>query len=575
MTDHLELPAERPGPAATIAEGRRRLRRRHRIVGSGVAVAAVAVLGVAGWAAAGDETGEQVHVGETAPPDSGPADVEQPAFDVIATPGGGTQGSDRPRAATNAEQYAALWAAVARPGTEQPKVDFNEQVVISMTWVGNGCPLELDGFFWDGATLAPTFVTPDQELPDSAQVVCTMPASGRTVVVALDRAPLEPGFTLHLTRGIFGEEHRLEVDVPAATPDPLLPEPEHGPVLFEVLAVTAGEGKLGRLRSATDPEGYDELWDAVGTGDDQPQLDLAEHVVVSITIADDACPPDLVGFERDGSTLSPQFVEPVDACRQPLIARTFIVALDRAGLVPEFTLHLRGNGNFYEDQNMTVEVPPQPGETTTPDENADAGTLELTVYDMQPTEGFDVGVRIYDSAGSLVDELSLHPDFHQGDGKWLADVDVPAGTVVVHSDLRIGRFDGPEEPDFAAPCVVGVPVPAGAVVPVRLSWSTGCFRSDADGSFHEVNGTLLLVGGPAGTQPLARPGTVTAIAADGSTTAHVNTDDQGRFRLELPAGVYDLIGRTDFYDNGNEDCRGTLEVHEERVDGVIVACQMK
>ena len=114
------------------------------------------------------------------------------------------------------------------------------------------------------------------------------------------------------------------------------------PVTFEVLAVTDASdlNSLGVLRAAGSVAQLAGLWQVAGADEAVPTVDFGEQVVVSITIPDDACPPTLAAFDRDGSTIAPRFVEPGGECRQPLIPRTYVVALDRSTTGPEFRLVL-------------------------------------------------------------------------------------------------------------------------------------------------------------------------------------------------------------------------------------------
>jgi hypothetical protein len=80
-------------------------------------------------------------------------------------------------------------------------------------------------------------------------------------------------------------------------------------------------------------------------------------VAVSITIPDDACPPELAGFVRDGERISPTFQEPPGGCFKPLISRVFVVAIDRASVRPAFELRLPGQPVFgFDEQRLRVEL---------------------------------------------------------------------------------------------------------------------------------------------------------------------------------------------------------------------------
>jgi hypothetical protein len=128
--------------------------------------------------------------------------------------------------------------------------------------------------------------------------------------------------------------------------DQLAPDPT-GEVRFEVVSVGyAGEQAMGTVRSAATPEQLAALWsEVVPLGDPSrpkeqrgpnfpgpvPEVDFERQVVVAIAIPDDACPPELVRFDRDGSAITPVFEEVAKACEEPLEPKRFVVVLDRSG----------------------------------------------------------------------------------------------------------------------------------------------------------------------------------------------------------------------------------------------------
>lgn len=147
------------------------------------------------------------------------------------------------------------------------------------------------------------------------------------------------------------------------TPGSSVPPPgvPTGAVTFEVLAMEQAGEPMGTLRAAVDPAGLDALWTGIGFAGDPPPVDLTQWVVVSMTIPDDACPPTLTGFDREGSMLTPVFVEPQGGCEQPLVPKTFVVAIARSSVEPRFTLRLPGWDSVsdpYGEQRLDVEVPP-------------------------------------------------------------------------------------------------------------------------------------------------------------------------------------------------------------------------
>lgn len=127
-------------------------------------------------------------------------------------------------------------------------------------------------------------------------------------------------------------------------------------LVFEVLAV-GQSGTFGDLSAATDQAAFDVLWSTVGLDGPTPPVDFGASVVVSITIADDACPPTLVGFdEQEDNALTPIFEEPPGGCELPLISRTFVVTLNRAAVAPAFTLRLAADPFYHDERTLIVDV---------------------------------------------------------------------------------------------------------------------------------------------------------------------------------------------------------------------------
>lgn len=153
------------------------------------------------------------------------------------------------------------------------------------------------------------------------------------------------------------------------------PPTESGPVSFEVLAVASTESPLGTLRAAADPTTLEELWASSGADGAVPVVDLTRVVVVSITIPDGSCPPDLVRFDRDLDAITPVFAWPTPlTCGYPLIPKTYVVAIDRESVEPAFTLRLPGDERFeFGEQTLRVEL----GATPT----SEAHVTDTTVLD--------------------------------------------------------------------------------------------------------------------------------------------------------------------------------------------------
>ncbi len=89
-----------------------------------------------------------------------------------------------------------------------------------------------------------------------------------------------------------------------------------------------------------------------------------------------------------------------------------------------------------------------------------------------------------------------------------------------------------------------------------------------------VRGQMVSAGGPAGTGTDPAPGTVQALDDTATVVATAETDSDGRFDLTLPSGTYRVVGRSERYQNGNEDCvaENDVVVEDRDLDGVTVTC---
>jgi hypothetical protein len=220
---------------------------------------------------------------------------------------------------------------------------------------------------------------------------------------------------------------------------------DHQNVMFSVLSTHVAVDEMGTLRAATDQPGYEELWSTSGASGAAPEVHMPGSVVVSITIPDDACPPDLTGFERAGDTITPLFREPPGGCNEPLIPKTYVVALARSLLEPGFTLRLPADDIYgFGEQRLRVEL----GETPT-------STLSTTALSPEPTctdiERFaevlvDTGITYDYDATSSPEELFAQADavlFGDLTGQWATEEDVDAGTEAVGYQIDVrGRFKG-------------------------------------------------------------------------------------------------------------------------------------
>jgi hypothetical protein len=99
-----------------------------------------------------------------------------------------------------------------------------------------------------------------------------------------------------------------------------------------------------------------------------------------------------------------------------------------------------------------------------------------------------------------------------------------------------------------------------AVIAAALSVLAGCDSSHGD---RTVSGTFVRVGGPAPGAPFPLPGTITAHAATGATYM-ASSGQNGRFKLSLPPGTYQVTGRSPLMQSGQMVCSATSELHVSR-----------
>jgi hypothetical protein len=252
-----------------------------------------------------------------------------------------------------------------------------------------------------------------------------------------------------------------------------------GPVAFEVLEQRPAVGdRMGQLRAATTDAELAQLWSGIGFTGEPPTVDFDDRVVVSVTIPDDACPPELVSFARMGEVITPEFQEPARGCNEPLIPKTYLAAIERDSVSPAFVLRLPADSLYdFDEQRLRVELTPV----------TRAGSAEVIVELVDAPdfhEGFDYAVRFRDSESNIVAERWLDGFDPVGDAgttrTWQAVFRLPAGAVTVESHLTTGLGPGPVRPDFSTESGAPLCPPQrddlapGRAVRLTLNWQTGC-----------------------------------------------------------------------------------------------------
>ena len=293
-----------------------------------------------------------------------PSDIE---FEVLAMEEA-TEPIGSVRVATDDAGFDDLWSEVGLTAAE-PEVDLDLSIVVSMTIPDDACPPVLAGFDrgHEGrhTVLTPVFVEPLGG--------CREPLIPKTFVVAVERTAVdsrEQGgccLTVRLPAAEpFHGEVEVTVEVSIDEEDDLgpngsaTPTADGGDITFEVLALAEVTDPTV-LRAATTEEAFRDLWSSAVPSGDMPIVDLAEHVVVSITLPEDECSPRLERFDRDGDTITPVFVDQASQCTTRLIPKTHIVALDRASLGSRFVLRLAADDSWDLPEQL-LEVPTDAGE---------------------------------------------------------------------------------------------------------------------------------------------------------------------------------------------------------------------
>ena len=367
---------------------------------------------------------------------------------------------------------------------------------------------------------------------------------------------------------------------------------------FRVLSIIEARDGAGTLRSAVDGDQFRELWVAVGGVDSEggerlPPVFQGE-IVVSITIPDDACPPELVGFDRDGDVLTPRFVETAPCGPEPLIPKTYVVALEREPLVPSFILRLPGDPVYdFDEKRLEVVVPAatslgdapsgaplsnvQWDEVAYPMDCADVGWNVLDVmYTRHGAEtavavllvACDAGagsppraIYVYDRAESATEPRLLQALWQDSWRTLLGTLDLD-GVELVATGTTYSSQDIPR-------CC-----PDGEIT-VRWRWTERGY-APVGGLPAAVEGVLQMVGGPSLVDPIRVPGVVVALDEDDRVLASAPAQHDGSFTMLLAPGTYRLVGTSPrFQVAGGCVAEEDLTISGADVGGVGVYCAMR
>ncbi|WP_421118038.1 hypothetical protein ACE2AJ_11590 [Aquihabitans daechungensis] len=367
------------------------------------------------------------------------------------------------------------------------------------------------------------------------------PARGRWLATAAAVLAVGAiGIGLALSAGDDGPE-RIRTNDPTTSTAVATSEPGFvGAVSFDLLGMTAtSEDRIGRLEAAQSQRELDELWSAAGLDEasggmnafNAPEIDFDEQVVVSITIPDDACPPTLTAFQRDGTSIQPRFVEPQNGCEEPLIPKVFVAALDWASTGDEFLLTFVGLRP--EDDTETLLVTRRTAtdavSTTRPVEAVTTTSVEAVT-----TTSVEEAPRTTDPGRSPSGELTASLDL---DGTSVRSGGKLTGTITVVNDtgqpirgttcggyfLGLLANDDYQQEIIRPACASDFTIPEGTSThPVdAVATYTSCTPSGAENGDHppcEDDGSIpalppgkyrLTVDDPQDLVPAIRPVTIT------------------------------------------------------------------
>lgn len=146
----------------------------------------------------------------------------------------------------------------------------------------------------------------------------------------VERGP-GPGESILLRRdetvAIYVRPQEPDPEIVGDVADEVLPFPGGS---FRVIHVAErSRQNIGFMGAATDSAALAHLWEDLGLPDGPPvpDIDFEREVVVALVIPDGACAHELVDIVVDGLVRMPVFQQPGGGCIEPLIPKTYVVAL--------------------------------------------------------------------------------------------------------------------------------------------------------------------------------------------------------------------------------------------------------
>lgn len=115
---------------------------------------------------------------------------------------------------------------------------------------------------------------------------------------------------------------------------------------FDVLTAASSTLPFGTIFATGDADELASWVRDSGLESGAPVIDFNRFIAVAITIPDDPCADVLTEFTLEDGRLRPVFTPPPGGCRLPLVARTYIVAVDRSAIADPVTFRLEGDPTY-------------------------------------------------------------------------------------------------------------------------------------------------------------------------------------------------------------------------------------
>lgn len=329
---------------------------------------------------------------------------------------------------------AAFDQAVAglRSPAEIQEVNFDDQVVVSVTVVGDGCYRE----FIEFRETEPGILTPHF---DDTSRTCIQPAINWTTLLAIDRNYIDEGFTLRIPP-VEGNNPESRREITGMEPTDDTDDSQRDLALTvsaatEELALTNSSGRpLGDIGVAQTASEYDNLLGSVTLSTEAPEVNFAEQLVVAVTVPGGVGGPtggcDETRFsefqETEPGVLTPQFEETQTAesngCYLPSFGWTTLLTIDRNAIGTGFTLRLADDAGSYEESRQLIvndlrdEQDAAPADWIWEPTHAAPTNVSVSSGTFATTDNYYFAIGGMDSDGTVAIGYTLN----FADGRWLA-----------------------------------------------------------------------------------------------------------------------------------------------------------